>query len=51
LSTGGKFTALLAGRSERELFTDAAVVPFRRRAPALPELVSAGRDDRESRHV
>ena len=47
----GEFTALLAGRSESEVFTDAAVIPFRRCAPVVPELVSAGGDDREGRHL
>jgi Peptidase family M41 len=47
----GEFTALLAGKSESEVFTDAAVISFRRRAPMIPEVVSAGRDNRESRHL
>jgi cell division protease FtsH len=47
----GEFTALLAGRPENEVFADAAVIPFRRRAPVIPEVVSAGGDDRESRHL
>jgi ATP-dependent Zn protease len=47
-----EFTALLAGRSESEVFTDdAAVIPFRRRARVISEVVSAGGDDRESRHL
>jgi cell division protease FtsH len=47
----GEFTALLAGRSESEVFADAAVIPFRRRPRDIPEVVSAGGDDRESRRL